>query len=301
MEKRITIVLLCGLCASWAWGQSCPTAKAQAVINSKGFRAYINQGGQLFNNNGHGGLLPFNPTGTQKASTAFSAAIWIGGIDSAGNLKLSVAGHQPGYYAGPLEPTTGQTTAANCANWDRVFKVSGKKIAEFLLQLQTSDKPEPWQYPEIFGWPAYGNPHFEAMNGFDLPVSTNALAPFFDSDLNGIYDPLSGDHPAVVLRGKSPFVPHEMTWCVFNDEGAGAVLGTVYAAFPAETQLTSWVFECPEQPMLGNTLFTSHKIIQRGTEKTDSVFVGIWVDFDIGCYADDYVGCDTAPQLFFCL
>jgi hypothetical protein len=51
--------------------------------------------------------------------------------------------------------------------------------------------------------------------------------------------------------------------------------------------------------VVNNTIFTSHKFINRGTDNTDSLFVGMWVDIDLGCYQDDYVGCNPALNTMY--
>ena len=48
-----------------------------------------------------------------------------------------------------------------------------------------------------------------------------------------------------------------------------------------------------------NTIFTNHKIINRYGESIDSVQVGIWIDFDIGCFNDDFLGSAPEHNAFF--
>ncbi|HRI61736.1 MAG TPA: T9SS type A sorting domain-containing protein, partial [Saprospiraceae bacterium] len=150
-------------------------------------------------------------------------------------------------------------------------------------------------YKDIMGWPGRGNPYFAGIWGFDLPFTQNGYASFHDEMNDGLYDPLQGDYP-VVEATFTEFVPAEIVWCVFNDQGGGAAHG-ISGGVPTqiEVQLTVWAFNCSDQPVLKNTIFTEHRIINRGAESLDSCFIGLWVDFDIGCNLDDYIG--SAPDL----
>jgi hypothetical protein len=47
---------------------------------------------------------------------------------------------------------------------------------------------------------------------------------------------------------------------------------------------------------LGNTTFYQYQILNKGAD-LDSIFIGIWSDPDLGCYTDDYIGCDTLRNM----
>lgn len=235
-----------------------------------------------------------NPNVPKNPSTIYSASLWMAGIDAGGNLRLNCPDYGSGSAAGPLN-TDGLTSPDNCANWDRLFLVKGSEIAAFLADLPNlaaNPATALAQYKGIMGWPGKGNPYFQDIWGYTLPFSSQNLAPFLDQDGDGNYDPLKGDYPVVALQGKGFFVPALMAWCVFNSSNTGTFN-------PTETQLTAWQFDCPDQPVLHRTLFTSHKVIYRGTEPLDSCFAGIWVDFDLGCYTDDYIGSNPGLHSFF--
>ncbi|MFK7775641.1 MAG: T9SS type A sorting domain-containing protein, partial [Saprospiraceae bacterium] len=66
-----------------------------------------------------------------------------------------------------------------------------------------------------------------------------------------------------------------------------------------EIQLTAWAFSCTDNMILNNSVFTSHKIINRAQDFLDSTYVGMFLDFDLGCYTDDYVGCIPNLNTFY--
>lgn len=275
--------------------QPCTSADAQIDLEGNAIRARILNNGNLFTDYDFGQFLP-NPLPfvQQNPSTIFAAGLWLGGINPAGFLRLNVPTYNGGYAAGPLNDD-GQTTTTDCSNWDKHFLVKGSDVAAFLADLPNlagNPAAAVAQYKSIMGWPGRDNPYFSNIWGFDLPFNTQSLAPFYDEDGDGVYNPLAGDYPVVQLRNKPPFVPEVFVWSVFNDR-------SVSPAFPVEVQQTAWAFNCPDRPVLNHSVFTSHKIIYRGIEKLDSCFFGMWVDFDLGCYTDDYLGSAPDQDAFF--
>ncbi|MBI5866955.1 MAG: T9SS type A sorting domain-containing protein [candidate division Zixibacteria bacterium] len=81
-------------------------------------------------------------------------------------------------------------------------------------------------------------------------------------------------------------------WCVYNDadpsmhanrEGGTAPLGV-------EIQTYCWGFD--RLGSMGQTVFLRFTIINKGSNRLDSAYVGIWSDPDVGDAGDDLVGCD---------
>ena len=284
----------------------CSAPNSQIDIYGNNIRARLLNGGDLFWDFNDAQFTPNPSPGIPNPSTIFAAGFWIGGLDPAGNLKLAAVKYRANgstdYRSGPLN-ADGTIDNTSCANWDRFFKVKGADIKAFLDDLPNfANNPSAAvaAYPSIMGWPGWGNPYFSTLNGFDLPNTPGGLAPFYDADQNGLYDPLQGDYPAVKLQATPPFVPAEIVWCVFNDQGNG-IVHPVTQAWPLqmEVQLTTWAFNCPDDPVLNNTIFTAHRMLYKYTEPMDSCFVGMWVDFDLGCYTDDYFGSNPDLNTFF--
>ena len=306
MKKSLLLFLSAGISLQISAQNVCDKPQSQIDLHANNISARILNGGYLFSGEGQFVLNPPAP-GLPAPSTMIGSGFWLGGLDPAGNLKISAVtdfGSNPGgdFWQGPLS-LQGTTSAFDCSNWDRHFRVTGAEIADFLTALPNlANDPDQalLDFKAIMGWPGIGNPYFANAWGFTLPNSNSLLAPFVDTDQDGIYNPLHGDYPAVVLHNKPPFVPAEIIWTVFNDQGAGAPHHeTNGKAFQVEVQLTAWAFNCPDQPVLNNTVFTSHKIINRASDASDDVFIGYWVNFGIGCPDDDYVGCKSDLNCFF--
>jgi len=302
--KNLLLLLTILALPQFISAQACTNPQSQLDIKGNNIKARILNGGDLFTDLNSGQFIPNpGPPGSSRPSTIFAAGLWMGGVDPGGNLKLATVDYRSNsrfdYTAGPLDQN-GITEAFTCANWDRHFRVTDDEIAAFQAALPLTAAQLKSQFPTIAGWPGLGNPFFSDIYGFNLPANNQDLAPFFDFNSDAIYNPLNGDYPAVFLRGISPFVPAEIIWCVFNDQnGGGPHSSSNGKAFQMEIQLTAWAFNCPTSGVENNTIFTSHKFINRGTENVDSTFIGMWVDIDLGCSLDDYVGCNPALNTMY--
>ena len=285
--------------------QTCATPQSGLDLWANNIKALILNGGSLFTDGLDGQFIPNPDAQGNGPATIYASGLWLGGFDPGGNLLLSANSYRlpdkTDFWAGPLAPSQ-LSNPATCANWDRVFSVKGERIKAFLEQLpdfQNNTAAAVAQFPEIMGWPALGNPHFSAVWSFSLPANNSPLAGFVDSNDDDIYNPLDGDYPAVVLQNKSPFVPAQHVWCVFNDAGAGQPHATTGRPMGMEVQLSAWAFNCTDKPELNNTIFTSHKLLNRAPALYNSIYIGMWTDFDLGCPTDDYIGCLPDLNTYF--
>ena len=147
-------------------------------------------------------------------------------------------------------------------------------------------------------WPAVGNPFFRQYNGFDLLHYNHTLAPFFDANQDGKYTPQYGDYP-LPENVSNQTIPALTTWCIFNDNGGLHTAALRSTPLQAEVHLTTWAFDCDTNLLLNRTVFTSHKVINRGLTPIDSMSIGFWTDFDIGCPDDDAIGCSPSTHTFY--
>ncbi len=241
-------------------------------------------------------------SGQREVSSIFAGSVWLGGIDPAGNLKLACQDYRPGgnndFWPGPLNES-GITESFTCDNWDRHFRVTGEEIRRHLGNLATGVTGEADMPKGVKGWPARGNPYFADVWGFDLPYTNQALAGFFDADGDGDYDPLKGDYPSIEIRG-CPLdrYPDEMIFWIYNDQGGGAEHArTKGTPIQMEVQVQSFGYVTNDE--LNDMTFQRYKLINRALDRIDSTFFAMWVDADLGCHTDDYIGCDTLNDLMY--
>ncbi len=297
---RFSILLL--LIGNAAYAQTgCAPAQAYLEFHANNIRTMLSPGGGFFYdpvNYNAGFQVPYSPGSPSNPATIFASGLWLGGLDPAGNLKLAAATYisdnTNDYSPGPLDAIEGITNPLNCSHYDKIWSVSQEEILQHLADFQDNgviDNP----IPAIFAWPGMDNPLFEQYNGFSLPDNSQGMAPFFDVDNDAVYSPAAGDYPFVFGLEN---IPAQIAWYVFNDAGA-AHTNTQGASLQMEVQVTAYAYSCDDIPELNNALFLKLKLINRSVEDIDSLYLGFWTDFDLGCYEDDYVGCNPELNSYF--
>ena len=294
--------------------ESCDAAKTQRDQAVNNVRARLTTGGDVWWDGNDGRyVVPKVPPGVPEASSLFAGAVWLGGVDEAGNLKVAAqtygrSGGQTDFWAGPLfpekekedDPDPGTTDQEICSNWDAFFVVTGAEIDEHIRKyeetINTGGTYEPSSIPKgVRGWPGRGNPFFLDVNGFELPNTSQGLAGFYDEDGDGLYNPQNGDFPIIEIRGCDlPQYPDEMIFWIYNDNGN---IHSETNADPIQMEVQVQAFGYATNDELNDMTFQRYKLINRAVEPIDSAFFAMWVDPDLGCYTDDYIGCDTLRSL----
>ena len=290
---------------------SCEPPRSQKDIAVNTIRARLTSGGDMWWDGQNAGLIiPNVKPGETGVAAIFAAGVWMGGVDEGGNLKLAAQTYgrplSTDFWPGPLspllDPTPGVTNAEQCRNWDQIFSVSRTEIDEHLrnfnqaLNEGTSYTIE--QVPQnVLGWPAKGNPFFSRVNGFNLPEGDVGLAGFFDWNGDGIYNPLEGDFPKVSLRSCHNLpLPDEINFWIFNDNGN---IHAQSQGDPMQMEIQAEAFAYATNDQFNRTLFHKYKLINRAIEPLDSAYFSLWVDPDLGCFNDDYFGCDPGRSLAY--
>lgn len=285
--------------------EQCTTASAQIDQDVNNVRARLTTGGDVWWDRSDGRyVVPKVEPGETEVSSIFAGAVWLGGTDPGGNLKIAAQtyGNSNGssdFWSGPIHPETGITDKAICDDWDRFFEVSRAEIDEHLALFEAQKRGEITYTEDMIpfglkGWPAKGNQNFFDVWEFELPNTPQALAGFWDQDGDGLYDPLRGDYPIIEIRGcDEPNVPDEMIFWIYNDQGGGAPHAESGAtAIKMEVQVQTFAFETNDE--INDMTFQRYKLINRADENIENTYFAMWVDADLGCHLDDYVGCDTA-------
>ncbi len=277
-----------------------PVAKADFEINN--VRTHLAQGGTLWRqkNGTSGYFVPKN----LGVGAIFASSIWMGAYDPFQNLKISTGtygGNSSQFVAGPLN-VDGDLDALHCAPWDRLFSVSSEEITIHKSRIvQKLNQGIPYPDSEIpvniKGWPASGNPFFESVHGFTLPVNTFALGTFHDFDQDGTYDPSSGDYPVVAskMSGEiNEIIPSLQTFKIFNNVG---YLTSDRNRALMQFNATTFAFRTNDE--INDMTFTHHKFTNAGGDYLDQGRFAYWIDPDLGCYWDDFIGFDTSRSMAY--
>jgi hypothetical protein len=286
----------------------CAQATQQIEMSINNVRATLLNGGDVWWDLRDGKYIvpKVDPaSGITPVSSIFAGAVWIGGYDDVGNLKMAAQTYRNAthtdFWPGPLT-SLGTTAKDTCKQWDRFFRVYGENIRTHIRAFEESKAsgvpmdcdaiPQ-----DIRAWPGRGNPYFFQINGWELPFDSQGLGAFHDEDGDEEYDPCQGDYPVIEVRGcDAPNFPDEMIFWVYNDAGN---IHTNSQGDPIRMEVQVQAFAYATNDEINDMTFQRYKLINRATAIIDSCFFAMWVDADLGCYTDDYIGCDTSRSLMY--
>lgn len=296
LKQRYIFVLLTSLLYTFVQGQSgCPESTAQEYIQNSDMKILFRNGGDRFWDGESTAQyqVPY-AYGQTPTNTIFAGATWMGGYDMGGNLYVAAQTYRSNgndYWAGPIDVSTGTPIVNSCVAFDKIWKVRRWAINQHIADYNDNGVIDGPTDLSILKWPGRGNPQFAAQMGFPLPPNED-LAPFYDRNGDGDYQPLDGDYP-VFEHGNGNAIAEEILWSVFNDMG-NLHTQSNGQALKVEVQQTAYLFSCDNKPLLNKTLFVKHKIINKSGRDYRGYYYGVWTDFDIGCSTDDYIG--TSPE-----
>lgn len=218
------------------------------------------------------------PAGSGK-TTIFTMEPGIGGLDSNGVLHLAANryfSYGSDWKQGPMCDSAANMIFADSA-WSRIWKITKAEIDYHRNHYWNSS----YIMPEaIAHWPGNG----DVSQGM-API----IAPFYDKNGNGIYEPQHGDYP--LIKGD------ESIFMLFNDEVPHTE--TNGKPLKIEFHVTAYAYQCSQDSAFDHTIFLHYEILNRSGLNYHDVYFGLWTDFDIGYSQDDYLGCDTNRNIFF--
>ncbi len=253
-------------------------AQTSASLDTNNVSSFIRNDGMLFLNGGTQQGNYYVPK-NGSVSSFYSGSLWVGGLDE--NKQLHVAGqlyrmsNKADFYSGPV--ASNYTLSAYATKYNRVWKITKQQIDNHKINYNQGG----YQMPSVIAsWPGNGN----AGNG-----EASQLALYKDVNNNGVYDPQNGDYP--IIRGD------EAVFSIFNDDSAHTE--STGQRMKIEVHCMAYSFNLPNDSALKNTTFINYTLYNRSTHDYDSLYLGNFMDFDIGSYNDDYIGCDSALNMYY--
>jgi hypothetical protein len=280
----------------------CVSPSAQFDLDINNVRARLLTGGDLWWDfaNARYEVPKANPPGSAPPLTAlFAGSIWISGFDDGGNLKVAAQrfrGSGDDFWPGPVD-ANGNVSKAVCDRFDRHFNVFGSEIqaaqAAFIASGQVGVDASILS-ENMLKWPARGNSVLEREG---IVIREN-LAPFFDFDGNGLYDPTKGDYPTIygssARCGESNAYADQMVFWVLNDVGNNHS-ETNGLALGVQVNTLAFAFQTTDE--INNMTFYKYSIINKSPTPITETYISQWADPDLGNFSNDRVGCDTARAL----
>ena len=187
-------------------------------------------------------------------NSLFAGSLWIGGVDAGGQLKVAAMTYRQGgndFWPGPLDVATATITEQECIAWDKHFKIDRSDVEEYVARFGIDPTYTQEMIPSsITDWPAHGN---AAQDHF--------LAPFFDANGNGFYEPYDGDYPDYNITGDndeaSLYGDQTLFW-IFNDKGN---IHSETEADPIGLEIHAQAFGFTADNEINDMTFYNYKII----------------------------------------
>ena len=294
----------------------CAPSSSFEWLDINNVKTRINAGGDMWwdlpGGTGSKYFIPANGV----ATSLYAGSLWIAGVDVNQQLKCAaVRFRQDGndFWTGPLTVDgKASITDETCARWDKIFKITRAEVDEFLANCENGVPSGSYQMPSIIkNWPAHPGEN-------DPEGISHYLAPFYDFDGDGEYDPTRGDYPYYDIENelchtKIPTMEEEVygtvhgslladqvlkgdqtLWWIFNDKG-NSHTESGGQAIGVEVRAQAFAFSTNDE--VNNMTFYSYEIINRSTYTLTGTYFSPWTDVDLGYAYDDYVGCDVGRGL----
>jgi hypothetical protein len=314
----------------------CAPANEKIFMEFNNVRALVETGGSLWQDRANSTPSYEYPKGSEN-HLIYSGALWMGGEDINGQLKLAAHMFRQGndFWPGPLgdlTPGTGnfnpfvpqnadatlvrdfgaaEIFTGECTKYDNFFSVRKAEIKQFIAwwkcdngisepeDCEEIERPSEEILDKIRNWPAHGD---ESL-GQDF-----YLAPFYDNAKegetpNGIYDPMNdGDYPWYDFEEEID-CSNDRRVTLFGDETHWWVFNdkgnihTESGGDPIGMEIRAQAFSFATDDEINDMTFYNYELINRGTQTLYETYFGQWVDTDLGLANDDFVGCDVARGL----
>jgi hypothetical protein len=205
-------------------------------------------------------------------------AFWLGGLDVNQQLYM----HANNYYSysddqpGPLMMNS-VDYASMSPIYHRTWKMTTTEID---FHRQHFSQPGYVPSPSILEWP--GNPPSGAL--FNGP-----LAPYIDSNANGLYDPMNGDYP--LIKGDEAIYFIRNNDCIHNESGGDTYMVELHYMIYVFTNTTDELFE--------RVFFTDINVRNHGTQTSYDTYMGIFHSPALGNYNDNFIGTNVELGMQF--
>lgn len=229
---------------------------------------------------------------------SYSNTVIFGGRYNDGSLEIGAmkTAHEDYRFGnGPLSVVQGsgngvvedfgnaEIDSIEMLEWEQVYTVTKQDIEVFkqwFSCMQTINCNASLYYPNyqipasILNWPAHGD------------VSQNQpyyLAPFYDYNNDGMYNPNDGDFPCI----KGDY----FAWMILNDK---PYAGNNQNGMGVEIHISIYGYNKEPDNVVSKTIFVEYDVINRSSDTLNDFRFLEWQDFDIGSSFDDYIG--TVPE-----
>ena len=316
-------------------GASCSPATAKITMSFNDVSCLIEQGGSMWQNRATSVAAYEVPAGS-GLKVIYAGALWMGGTDVNGQLKLAGLTFRSGndFWPGPLSANPGTGTydpsvpvgadavrdfgsatieSEDCEAFDKFYTIRKSEVIRYTVWWECQNgvlpaesctdvsTPTNDELNRIYGWPAHGDP----SKGQDY-----WLAPFYDNPLgpggvDGEYRPDDGDTPWYDdIYGRDDIeCGIDRRISLFGDETHWWVFndnGNIHGESngdPIGMEIRAQAFAFATNDEVNRMTFYNYEMINRGTQTLQDTYFAQYIDADVGGAGDDFTGCDVSRGL----
>ena len=303
---------------------NCTPATGKKFLEFNNVSALIETGGSMWQDRSRNDAAYECPKGSGE-TVIYAGALWMGGTDPNNQLRIAALTFRSGndFWAGPLSVDGGGSFDVSqgtldwgfadispevCMEYDNFYITERQEVELFNAWYECSNDPNcdvSVEYPDyqipssILQWPGNFNIDLDYTQSYDFN-----LAPFYDRNSDGVYNPADGDYPWYDLtnqidcrtsRRVTLYGDYNMWW-VFNDKGN---IHTETSGDPIGMEIKAQAFAFATNDEVNSMTFYNYELINRSYYTLNNTYFSVWVDSDIGCSEDDYVGCDVQRGLSY--
>lgn len=249
---------------------TCPRSLGEAYLDINNVRARILNTGGLFY---RGEPSVYEVPRGSGIHSIFALSTWFAGRIE-GELRASAARNgRDEMWAGPLDDAG--NPPADCGEYDRLYKVSKNDIEAYVRDGTITEDLRDW--PTGLGAPT------RDPDGNLVSLSTVSFKDRRDRKIK-LSD---GERPAIM--------GDQSIWWVMNDRGnVHAFTGLP----PLGIEVHGLAFAAARgADFVNNTTLYTLRIFNKNDVVIEDAFIGIYVDSDLGNFADDFVGSDSLRNM----
>jgi len=287
MKKLLTFILLLKILNGIS--QSC-APNASSTFEASQMRMLTNSAGNI------GTMLEF-PKRTQKEIDqgkkgkflTFDGGIHLVQINN-GRLYKSESNYGQNenrqFTPGPINLKNGEVDWQSCEVFDQIWHIDRIIVDNFIVLVKNSytfPLPQSSIPAEILQWPAKGNKLYSRV-----PIHDD-LAPFYDFNGNGRYDPEYGDFPM--------FKGDQAQFTVVNDAYHQKFRTDTTLGIEMHIMAYNYAYTYPLSTK--NAIFYNVKVTKKTPGDIDSFIFSLFMDPDLGNFNDDLLGCHPPSNSVF--
>ena len=234
------------------------------------------------------------PKGSGR-SAIYSTQFWFAGKDPSNEIRLIQGGSTTNadVFSGPISGLGTYSDPSYQSAWgNSMWEMCQSEIDIYTTWWEACNgpnsnaqdcanatTPSTETLNRIYSWPAHG----------DVSLGQSYyLAPFFDYNSDGTYDPGDGDYP--IIRG---------CCAVYMIQNDAAQSHTYSNTDSLGVELHFMFYQYQTWDYLNDVTFVDLKAVNRSNTNYSDFVSSIYVDADIGYYGDDYYGCDSVSNTMY--